>query len=496
MFGNNPILLAEFLNVSSKTALNTSFFFTLFIIFIFLYIIKKLNAISNLKKENFNLNSSLEKLDQQAKIILKSDMDLKLYQQEIEAQGNKLNLLRRFISSSLPILSKDQLFSKIDNLLIAKFGFKKGLLLDFNNLEKIYEMNFDSFEIKTIVDVIFKNKPYLQEKEILTSESELCKTLSAKLNINNILICPVKIKNKVYNIFVLAGLISSDFIKKSTKEAFLILCMYLSKCLNNIELFEQIYQTKESLENKIKNRTKELAESLKAVEVISKTKSDFISNVSHELRTPLTSVKGFSSLLADEKFGKLPQEAKTRLEKVVDNVDKLMDIVNTLLDISRIESGKIEINITSYDIVPLTKDIIEFFEPQSHQKNIDIKIDAPESFNVYMDKNLIERVLTNLLNNAIKFTPEGGQIIISCKDSGQKALISVTDTGFGISSENLDKIFQEFYRVKNIEQRAIKGSGLGLSLVKKIIDSHKQKIWVESELGKGTTFSFTLEKNG
>ncbi|MCF7872661.1 MAG: HAMP domain-containing histidine kinase [Candidatus Omnitrophica bacterium] len=456
---------------------------------------KKLNTISNLKEENFNLNSSLEKLDQQAKIILKSDMDLKLYQQEIEVQGDKLNFLRKFISSSLPILSKDQLFLKIDNLLIERLGFKKGLLLNFDNLEKIYEINFNSFETKTIVDILFKNKSYLQEKEILTSESEICKTLSAKLNIKNIIICPIKTKNKVYNIFILAGLISSDFIKESTKEAFLILCMYLSKCLNNIELFEQIYQTKESLENKIKNRTKELAESLKAVETVSKTKSDFISNVSHELRTPLTSVKGFSSLLADEKFGKLPQEAKKRLEKVVENVDKLMDIINTLLDISRIESGKIEINITSYDIVPLIKNIAEFFEPQSHQKNIEIKIDTPESFNVYMDKNLIERVLTNLINNAIKFTPEGGKIIISCKDNGQKALISITDTGFGISKESLDKIFQEFYRVKDIEQKAIKGSGLGLSLVKKIIDSHKQKIWVESELGKGTTFSFTLEKN-
>jgi signal transduction histidine kinase len=481
MFGNN---------------LSTIFFFALLIIFILFYIIKKLNTISTLKEENFNLNSSLEKLDQQAKIILKSDMDLKLYQQEIEAQGDKLNFLRKFISSSLPILSKDQLFLKIDNLLIERLGFKKGLLLDFDNLEKIYGMNFNSFETKTIVDIFFKNKSYLQEKEILTSESEIYKTLSAKLNIDNILICPIKTKNKVYNIFILAGLISSDFIKESTKEAFLILCMYLSKCLNNIELFEQIYQTKESLENKIKNRTKELAESLKAVETVSKIKSDFISNVSHELRTPLTSVKGFSSLLADEKFGKLPQEAKKRLEKVVENVDKLMDIVNTLLDISRIESGKIEINITSYDLVPLIKNITEFFEPQSHQKNIEIKIDTPESFNVYMDKNLIERALTNLINNAIKFTPEGGKIIISCKDNDQKALISIIDTGFGISKENLDKIFQEFYRVKGIEQKAIKGSGLGLSLVKKIIDSHKQKIWVESELDKGTTFSFTLEKNG
>ncbi|MFO8053284.1 MAG: HAMP domain-containing sensor histidine kinase [Candidatus Omnitrophota bacterium] len=475
-------------------SLNIIFFFILFTIFIVLYIIKKLNTISNLKKENFKLIDSLEKLDQQAKIILKSDMDLKLYQQEIENRSDNLNLLRKFIASSLSILNKDQLFLKIDDFLIEKFGFKKSILLDFDSLDPIYKLNFNPAEIQAITNILIKNKFYLKEKRMLTSESEICKTLSTKLNTKNILICPIKIKNKIYSIFVVAGLASSESIRKSTKESFLILCMYLAKCLDNIDLFEQIYQIKESLENKIKNRTKELAKSLKAVETISKTKSDFISNVSHELRTPLTSVKGFSSLLAEERFGKLPQEAKKRLEKVVENVDKLMDIVNTLLDISRIESGKIEINITSYDIVPLIKNISDFFEPQSRQKNIDIKIDTPKHLVVYMDKNLIERVLTNLVNNAIKFTPEGGQIKISCKDTGQKALVSIADTGFGISRENLEKIFQEFYRVKDIEKKSIKGSGLGLSLVKKIIDSHKQKIWVESEVDKGTTFSFTLEK--
>ncbi|MCF7873452.1 MAG: HAMP domain-containing histidine kinase [Candidatus Omnitrophica bacterium] len=492
MFGNNPILLSELLNVSSKSVLGIGSFFVLLIVFI--YILKKTQTISDLKEENHNLSSTLEKLDQQAKIILKSDMDVKLYQQEIKDRGNKLNLLRRFISTSLPILSKNQLFSKIDNLLIEKFGFKKGLLLDFDSLEQLYKNNFDPVETQAIVNILLKNKSYLKEKKILTSESEICKTLSFKLHTKNILICPIKTKNKIYNIFIVAGLISSESIKESTKEAFLILCMYLAKCLDNIDLFEQIYQTKESLEKKIKNRTKELAKSLKTVETISKTKSDFISNVSHELRTPLTSVKGFSSLLADEKFGKLPQEASKRLKKIVENVDKLMDIVNTLLDISRIESGKIEINITLYDIVPLIKNIADFFEPQSNEKNIAIDIDTPETFNVYMDKNLIERVLTNLVNNAIKFTPEGGKIKISCKEKEEKALISIADTGFGISKENLDKIFQEFYRIKDVEKKSIKGSGLGLSLVKKIIDSHKQKIWVESELNKGTTFYFTLER--
>ncbi|MCF7877429.1 MAG: HAMP domain-containing histidine kinase, partial [Candidatus Omnitrophica bacterium] len=429
-----------------------------------------------------------------AKIILKSDMDVKIYQQEIEDRANKLNLLRKFISSSLHLLSAEELFFKIDNNLIQKFGFKKGLLISSPDLEQIYQTGFKPEEVKAVSDIVFKNKNYLKEKNIITPESEICKTLSSKLNTKNILICPIKTENKIYSIFVLAELASSKFIRETTKNSFLILCMYLAKCLSNIDLFEQIYKTKEDLENKIKTRTKELAKSLQKVETISKTKSDFISSVSHELRTPLTSVKGFSSLLAEEKFGKLPDKAKDRLAKVVKNVDKLMDIVNTLLDISRIESGKIEINIIPCDIVPLINNVAGFFEPQSQSQNIEITIDTPEKLFVYMDKNLIERVLINILNNAIKFTPEAGKIKISCKDDAKKAIISIADTGFGMSQDDLDKIFQEFYRVKSMEKKAIEGSGLGLSLVKRIIDSHKEKIWVESEVGKGTSFFFTLEK--
>jgi signal transduction histidine kinase len=494
MFGLNFFLISEIINVSLDTVLNITLFFALSIIIIFIYIVKKLKTISHLKETIANLDCSLERLDQQAKIILKSDMDVKLYQQEIEEQANKLGLLRKFILSSLHLLSTDELFSKIDNNLIQKFGFKKGLLINFPDLEQIYQNGFGPGEVKAISDIIFRNKNYLKEKSIITPESEICKTLSFKLNTKNILVCPIKTKNKIYSIFVLAELVSSKFIRETTKNSFLILCMYLAKCLSNIDLFEQIYKIKEDLENKIKTRTQELAKSLKKVETVSKTKSDFISSVSHELRTPLTSVKGFSSLLAEEKFGKLPDKAKDRLTKVVTNVDKLMDIVNTLLDISRIESGKMEINIIPHDIVALINNVADFFEPQSQAQNIEITIDTPEKLFVYMDKNLIERVLINILNNAIKFTAEGGKIKISCKDDDKKAIISIADTGFGMSKENLDKIFQEFYRVKSMEKRAIEGSGLGLSLVKRIIDSHKEKIWAESEIGKGTSFFFTLEK--
>ncbi len=494
MFGSSFTPVIAFIDLAPQTIIGASFFLAAFLILLLFYIMNKLRLISNLRRRNDTLISSLQKLDQQAKLILKNDMDIKLYQQEIIGPNDNLKLIRKFISSTSFLLSKEKLFSEISSELIKDFNFEKSLILDFQNFEKISESGFSPSEITLIKNTFSPKKHFFKTKELLTSDSEFCKAFAAKLNTKNLIIAPIKNKNKVYAIFFAAGLIDSNSIKNYIRESFLILCMYIAKCLENIELFEQIYKTKEGLESKIRTRTKELAVSLKRVETTSKAKSDFISSVSHELRTPLTSVMGFSSLLADEKFGKLPDEAKKRLNKVVDNVDKLMDIVNTLLDISRIESGKIEINIIPHNIASLIESVASFFEPQSQSKNIKISQEVPKNLEVYMDKNLIERVLINLLNNAIKFTPEGGKIKIACNEKEEKAVISIVDTGYGISEEDLIKIFQEFYRVKDMERKAIKGSGLGLSLVKRIIEGHKEKIWAESKLGQGTAFYFTLQK--
>ena len=170
-----------------------------------------------------------------------------------------------------------------------------------------------------------------------------------------------------------------------------------------------------------------------------------------------------------------------------------MDIVNMLLDISRIESGKTETHIAPHEIVKLVTEVADFLTPQTDSKGIKFAFELPKQLQVYMDKNLIERVFINLINNAIKFTGSGGQIKIACQPEAEEVTISVADTGCGIKKDHLEKVFQEFFTVANPVNQGAKGSGLGLSLVKRIIDTHKGKIWLESEVGKGTTFYFTLK---
>ncbi len=467
-------------------------FFALVVVLSF-YLVSKLQALAVLRKELDRRGRTIDDLDQQAKLIIKGDMELKLYQQGIEDALGKLSLIRDIIASSSQVLDKEKIFLQIDEKVINSLGFKKGLFLDFEDLSIKINIGFNPVQVETVKNLLKYKKEALRDVHILPPTSEIYKQLAQDLQTKDILIAPIRVRKNTYSIVIVSELYMHAEIKKQEVETFLILCMYLSQYFDNIRLFEDLYHIKDDLEKKIKERTNELVKSLREIEEISKAKSDFISSVSHELRTPMTSVKGFSSLLVDDKFGKLPEEAKKRLEKIDDNVNKLMTIVNTLLDISRIESGKMEVKISPHNIVKLIKDVTDFLLPQTQSKGLTVTLNLPQSLNAYMDKNLIERVLINLLNNAIKFTPANGKITLSCSQDKNKATISVADTGCGMKKEDAEKIFQEFYRASNPEIATIEGSGLGLSLVKRIIDTHKEKIWVESEIDKGTNFLFTLK---
>lgn len=483
---------------SINPILGSAIFLCLLIFFLVIYLINKLQLINILKKSIERLNKTIRELDYQAKLIIKGDMELKLYQEEVEDKLNKLTLLKNLIIASLRILDKENLFSQIDEKTINDLGFKKGLILTMEGEEK-FSVGFEPREKDTLKDFVKYKKNFIQALPLISADTEAGLELVTALQTKDFLIAPIKAREKIYAVFVLANLVMPTDVRRAEKEIFSIICMYLGQCLDNIQLFEEIYNAKDELEKKVKERTNELVKSLRDIEAISKAKSDFISNVSHELRTPLTSVKGFSSLLVAEKFGKLPEEAKKRLETIDENVDKLVNMVNTLLDIARIESGKTEVKIAPADIAKSIRDAGEFLSPQMQAKAIKLVLDVPDTLLVYMDKNLIDQVLINLVGNAIKFTPNGGQIKMGVKSGGSQAVVSITDTGYGIERENLEKIFQEFFRVDNTINVKAKGTGLGLSLVKRIIEIHKEKIWVESEIGKGSTFYFTLnlakEKN-
>jgi signal transduction histidine kinase len=225
---------------------------------------------------------------------------------------------------------------------------------------------------------------------------------------------------------------------------------------------------------------------------VDRMKSDFISVVSHELRTPLAAMKGAVENILDGITGKLNGTQKDCLLLTNRNIDRLGRMISDLLDISRIEAGRILINKSPVDIPELLHDVMRFFQDIARDKKLNLSVafdaDLPK---VEADQDKITQVVTNLVGNAAKFTPGGGTITVRARTEGVCIQVDVVDSGMGIPHQDLEKVFDKFYQVKGSQHMA-KGTGLGLPISKGIIEKHGGKIWAESELGKGSTFSFTL----
>ena len=231
-----------------------------------------------------------------------------------------------------------------------------------------------------------------------------------------------------------------------------------------------------------------------ALENLEEMRRAFIANVSHELRTPMTSIHGFIEGILD---GTIPPEREREYLSIVsDETRRLSRLTNDLLDLARMESGEMKLTFVTFDLNELIRRCIIKLENLITKKNIQIEANFHEDTAlVYADKDSIERVLLNLLHNAVKFVPEGGQITIETARSKGKVLVSVKDNGVGIDSEEIGLIWDRFYKSDKSRGKDKTGTGLGLAIVKNIINEHGQEIQVESELGKGTVFKFTLNSS-
>jgi PAS domain S-box-containing protein len=223
-----------------------------------------------------------------------------------------------------------------------------------------------------------------------------------------------------------------------------------------------------------------------------RTKSEFLANMSHELRTPLNSIIGFSDILLERVFGELNEKQLRYINNISSSGKHLLELINDILDLSKVEAGKMELHYSEFSINSVFEEVIVFLAPLAQKKSLEIAFNVESVTTLEADRGRLIQVLYNLVSNAIKFTPDGGKIYVSCKKSGNRAFISVTDTGIGISSEDQRKIFQPFTQIDASASRQYCGTGLGLALVKKTVNLHQGDIWVESDVGRGSTFIFAI----
>jgi signal transduction histidine kinase len=248
------------------------------------------------------------------------------------------------------------------------------------------------------------------------------------------------------------------------------------------------------LEKKVEERTRELALLNERLKELDRMKSDFVSNVSHELRTPLTAIKGAVDLVLREVAGPLTEKQIHYLTRVRSNTQHLTGLINDLLDLSKIESGRIEVKSSPVSLSGLVHEVVEALRFVAAEKVITLESTIPrKSILVWADRNKINQVLMNLIGNAIKFTPMQGRIIVSASTIGEERVqVSVSDTGPGIPPDEKKRIFAKFYQIAELNGTNPKGTGLGLAISKALVELHGGRIWVESEPSRGSTFCFTL----
>ncbi len=267
----------------------------------------------------------------------------------------------------------------------------------------------------------------------------------------------------------------------------------IAVAIDNARAYQQLEQLTATLEQRVQGRTQELQSANEKLRELDRLKSSFVSMVSHELRTPMTSIKGYVDNLLDGVAGPLNEKPAYYLKRVKHNVERLTRMINEMLDLSRIEAGAVKLAVGAVSIPELLNDVVEGFQTIAHEKALTVKAHATEGLpHVQGDRDKLYQVLNNLIQNAVKFTPDGGRILVEAQAEDTGFIkVGVCDTGCGIAPEELGRVFERFYRGEAvaIENR---GAGLGLAITKNLVELHHGQIWAESTPGEGSRFFFTL----
>jgi signal transduction histidine kinase len=240
---------------------------------------------------------------------------------------------------------------------------------------------------------------------------------------------------------------------------------------------------------------REIADKSRQLEVASQHKSEFLANMSHELRTPLNAIIGFSEVLAERMFGDVNDKQAEYLQDILESGRHLLSLINDILDLSKIEAGHMELEPADFDLPSAIDNALTLVRERATRRGITLGCTIDEQLGLIRgDERKVKQILLNLLSNALKFTPEGGRIDVGGRLDGEMAEVSVTDTGIGIAPTDQEAVFEEFRQVGAAERKA-EGTGLGLALSRKFVELHGGRIWVQSEVGHGSTFTFTLPLN-
>ncbi|MEG2069476.1 MAG: ATP-binding protein [Acidaminococcaceae bacterium] len=259
------------------------------------------------------------------------------------------------------------------------------------------------------------------------------------------------------------------------------------------KLSRELQVMNEKLEQKVAQRTRHLHDAVEELRKADIAKSQFMANISHELRTPLNAIIGSAEILSDNILGSLNEKQRQYVSNVHSSGSHLLQLINDILDISKIATGKMNLHLSEFYIADVIKQTVDNVKSYVQEKNLEISVlIAPDDFIVYADAAKLKQIMYNLLSNAVKFTPNQGKVLLTVFKREEMLEVIVKDTGIGIAEENQERVFIEFEQVDNSYSREYEGTGLGLPLVKKLVAMHGGQVFLKSQLGVGTTVMFTI----
>jgi len=421
-------------------------------------------------------------------LITKDEAFYELFQSHKAEFITYINQLNILLDSS----KKNRLKAKVKNLY---FKYNQFIIKEINSLnnESFFENQYEK-EMNKIVDQITRiiNELIMLSQSTINNKVKYSKEIGGRAAL---------IAESMAIISLILGILLSFFITRSINNPLKKLEAQTKNIADGD--FDSKIEINSPVElSKLANSFNQMCDELRKLDEI---KTGFISHISHELRTPLTSINEANNLLIDEIPGEITEKQKRLLKIIKQGNNKLINLINELLDLSKMEAGMMNYNLVKADISKLIDQGISDIKILTRKKEIQINSSMEKGIpSIEIDIDKIQQVINNLLSNAAKFTPERGIINVNAKlikikknrlKEGHFLHVSVSDTGIGIPQEYLNKIFDKFQQINPTLNSAIKGTGLGLSITKHIIEAHKGKIWVKSQLGEGSTFTFILPVN-
>lgn len=306
------------------------------------------------------------------------------------------------------------------------------------------------------------------------------------------LVVPIPLQRKTIGLLYVANRRATNF-TPGDQEVLSRLAAQAAVAIENARLYAQVRQYADELEAKVEARTQELQEANRQLEAASRHKSEFLANMSHELRTPLNAIMGFSEVLLERMFGELNEKQAEFVQDVLGSGRHLLALINDILDLSKVEAGRMELHLAPFNLVLAVEGAINLIRERAARHGISLRVTADDALGEFVaDERKVRQILLNLLSNAVKFTPDGGRVEATAVRAGDWAQISVSDTGIGIAPEDQETVFEEFRQVGGQHAQKREGTGLGLSLARRFVELHGGTIRLQSEAGKGSTFTFTL----